>query len=104
MKRIYERALELTNVYPLNKSNYAADAQGNNVWWGSPEAACFCTAGFIKRAALELKESGTFAIQSMVIALHLDSTGHPVLALGRWNDAPERTIEDVRDALRKMAA
>jgi hypothetical protein len=103
-QRIYARALELTNVFPLNKGNYASDKDGNNVYWGSPEAACFCTAGYIKRAALDLKESGTFAVEAMVQSMFPRSFDHPPLTLGKWNDAPERTIEDVRDALRKMAA
>ena len=78
---------------------YALDAAGNPIYWESPAAVQFCAAGLVKRAVKANK--GGCALP--LLAALIDPEGRNV-DLTRWNDAPGRTPQEVRDMFKRSAA
>lgn len=87
------------------KGAFAADAGGALVAASDPEAVCWCTAGAIgaEAHAADPVHPGPIYVRAKAAVtarlLHDDAT----IAIGEWNDAPERTLSDVVALLRSVA-
>ena len=66
----------------------ARDAAGEKCYPADPEAVCWCLVGGVLKV--------DYANQQHIFDLLSQATGGSLVLLSRWNDAPGRTIEDVR--------
>lgn len=102
-KRILDRAIELTRAHGLCKFALAADAQGNEVRYLSKSAECFCTMGFISRAADDVGFSymEASAVIKQVRPVMPSEFRHDITG---WTARPERKIEDLTDLFERARA
>jgi len=77
---------------------YARDLDGNPMGVKSPSAVCFCADGAIRKAYIENGE--LLQLQLLKLRVHLRESGH--VSIPGWNDAPNRTYEEVVETLRKL--
>lgn len=80
------------------KGHYAKNLRGDLTSRASPEACSWCAIGAICAAADELH----FGIGAYELAV--DALDEDVGFIPAWNDAPERTPEEVEAAMLKAAA
>ena len=106
--QVIRRAAELLEAGWQPRS-LAEDADGMEVDNASPEAAAYCVVGALWRAAdeiagldgdaVELMESAAEQVAQSVREDALPGDG-PV-EIGEWESAPDRTAEEVVEAVRK---
>ena len=70
------------------QKTYAQAADGRNVKFNSPDAVCWCPIGAI--AAVDHSNAGHRAV--MILAEAVDTVA---ARLTEWNDAPDRTQDEV---------
>ncbi len=75
------------------KREFARDKFGDRIYPGSDYATCFCIRGGIDRVC-----GDDFYKADKMLNKLLSMIDGP---LTKWNDAPERTVEDVRDLVKK---
>jgi hypothetical protein len=83
------------------KKLYAVDNTGLVTSSKSPEAVCWCINGALQRC---YQDSIVRDEVRRKIAMHLDLNGidKPHDTIVKWNDAPERTFEDVHNLLKEL--
>ena len=83
---------------------YARDVAGDSAYFRGKDAACFCVVGALLRA--QNSPGGTGDVAAVVDQIHLRGfpRGMAPSAIDVWNDAPQRTKEDVLAALDQTAA
>lgn len=77
---------------------YAEDASGEAVDERSPDACSWCLVGAISRCYMP---DGDDDLRDYLRACNAIRKAVGV-ECGRWNDAPERTFQEVRDVLLKL--
>jgi hypothetical protein len=91
------------------KGSYALDTDGNPTIFSDQDAVCFCAAGAIARASnsANLKSSIYIphipAVQAFAEYINPNNSTGRVGIIADWNDAPERTREEVIAELRAAA-
>jgi len=88
---ILKKAKLLLTEKGFTKGWFAKDADGHDIADISPYAVCFCSYGAINRAACDLGLRDSYAGDIATSALEkVVPTGVP-----EWNDASDRTLEEV---------
>lgn len=80
----------LTDPSKWTKEAYARDINGKPVGTKSTEVSCFCLSGAIDRCYQD----------SANIRLKIHSYLHESIPV--WNDAPERTFEDIQQLIKEL--
>lgn len=78
------------------KGAHAKDAAGVGVSVSNPDAKCFCLSG----AIIKIHGSKEHGPGGEVYKKIQNYIGHRIISA--WNDAPERTIEDVQQLCREL--
>lgn len=71
---------------------HARDQRGHEVRWNSPDACCWCLLGALNLCYAHRKLKVAYSV-----VRHLRGVG-----VAEWNDASERTFEDVRQLIVEM--
>jgi hypothetical protein len=82
------------------QGHYALDAEGDVIDAQDPDAVCFCLQGAIRRCYNDGKEPYRFTDEYKGVKSRiLHEIGEPITT---WNDAPERTFEDIKQLVEKL--
>lgn len=99
-EQIFERAAQLVER-GWCQGNSATLTSGTPARWEDPAASCFCAAGATMRA---LWEAGWWCPETQSAAMTMlqrkVTIASKTIAPMKWNDAPERTKEEVAAMLR----
>ena len=96
---VLERAADLLEEFGWCQHQYARTAFGVGVDVDDARAASFCAVGAIDRATLDLAAA---PLRSPAVQEFLKDV--PGRWFADWNDAPDRTKQEVVSALREAAA
>ena len=77
--------------------SYAKDKDGKPVAIADEKAFCFCAAGALHRA---YPDPDTFFQQGERLNVHLEEIGFH--SISQWNDAPDRTHDEVVATLKHL--
>lgn len=98
---IFERAAELVEAGWCQETS-AKNATGGAVRWDAEQAVCFCAAGAISRALEDTSGWSQIKYSQAIAWMQETLKGAGVLSgIPKWNDAAERTQDEVAAMLRK---
>lgn len=80
------------------KGHYSRDKLGNPAWPENDDATCFCLMGAIRRC-YGFGPRGNEIVKRCCDRIKCDDSGS---SLGPFNDAPERTFDEVRQLITEL--
>jgi|SRR5579859_290999 len=85
------------------KGFYAFNKRGDRISASHPDASCFCLRGAVQRAVGPSGGWASIDLAERFICQALAKPGErpEAVSIANWNDKPERTIKEVRAAVRK---
>lgn len=83
--------------------HFGANEAGVSTLSDVHRATCFCLLGAIDKVRGAEQFGGTFAIDLALEYLPSEIVNNPDLTVADWNDEPNRTAEEVAEALRQAA-